>query len=200
MAQAKQIDFVIATGSRGLFDPLVLLPCYHWDRAVIVPKSHSLAKIDGKLTLEQLAEHPLVTYVFSFTAESSLKRAFADAGLDPEVVFTARDADVIKTYVRMGLGVGVVANMASDCDENSDLKALSAEGLFPRCTTWIGFRKDVALRKYMYDFIELFAPHLDEQSVRQAYGQPGQESVDAMFEGKKLPVKGPCARTLDYAA
>ena len=100
----------------------------------------------------------------------------------------------------MGLGVGVVANMASDCDENSDLKALDAEGLFPRCTTWIGFRKDIVLRKHMYDFIELFAPHLDERAVREANGLPNQQAVDGLFEGRKLPVKGPCAKTLNYAA
>ena len=76
----------------------------------------------------------------------------------------------------------------------------STEGLFPRCTTWIGFRKDIALRKYMYDFIEVFAPHLDEQLVRRAYAEPDQASVDLMFDGQKLPVKGPCARTLAYAA
>ncbi len=89
-----------------------------------------------------LASYPLVTYVFGTTGESSLKKAFADQGLEPNVVFTARDADIIKTYVRMGMGVGIVAPMAYECQDRKDLTALSAAGLFPRVTTWLGFRRD----------------------------------------------------------
>ena len=109
MVAANEIDFAIATGSRDLFSNLLLVPSYHWDRKIIVPKDHELTKLDGKASLHDLAKYPLVTYVFSFGGQSSLKRAFADEGLEPDVVFTARDADVIKTYVRMGLGADLVA-------------------------------------------------------------------------------------------
>lgn len=134
LVASNSVDFAIATGARNLFPGLVLLPCYHWDRIVLVPRNHALAGADGHLNLPMLAQHPLVTYVFSLTGESSFKQAFAEEGLEPDVVFTARDADIIKTYVRMGMGVGVVAGMAYECDDEKDLAAISAEGLFPRST------------------------------------------------------------------
>ena len=159
IVNANDTDFAIATGSHELFNDLLLVPSYHWDRKIIVPNDHELAKLDRQITLRDLAEFPLVTYVFSFGGQSSLKRAFAEQGLEPDVVFTARDADVIKTYVRMGLGVGIVAGMANE-DEDEDMTVISASGLFPRSTTWIGFRKDVVLRRYMLEFVRLFAPHI----------------------------------------
>ena len=111
MAALDRIDFAIATGSQSLFEGYSLLPCYRWHRHVVVPKGHPFAKCK-KLTLKQLAAQPIVTYVFGFTGPSSLQQIFADQGLVPNVVLTARDADVIKTYVRLGLGVGIVASMA----------------------------------------------------------------------------------------
>ena len=127
MVAANEIDFAIATGSRDLFSDLLLIPSYHWDRKILVPKDHELAESDGKVTLHDLAKYPLVSYVFSFGGQSSLKKAFAEEDLEPDVVFTARDADVIKTYVRMGLGVGIVASMADDCDDRKDLVAIEAD-------------------------------------------------------------------------
>ena len=190
MAAQRQIDFAIASGSRQLFPDLVLLPCYHWERMIIVPQSHPLAMLQRRLTLADLAEHPLVSYVFSFGGESSLKKAFAAQGLNPKIVFTARDADIIKTYVRMGLGVGIVAAMAADCDD--DLAVIDARGLFPRSTTWIGFRRDVALKRYMVDFIELFAPHLTRERIERAASLPDQASVDALLADVELPVRSNC--------
>jgi len=200
MVAAKEIDFAIATGSNHLFSDLLLLPSYRWDRTILVPNDHELAALERKLTLQDLAEHPLVTYVFSFGGESSLKRAFAEADLKPDVVFTARDADVIKTYVRMGLGVGIVASMAHQCDDNKDLTAIEAEGLFPRSTTWIGFRKDVVLRRYMLDFIRLFAPHIDAQQIDSATKAQEQKEIDSLFKETKLPVRGGCPDDLSAAA
>ncbi len=200
MVAANEIDFAIATGSRELFDNLLLVPSYHWDRKILVPKDHSLARLDRKLTLHDLAEFPLVTYVFSFGGQSSLKRAFAEQGLEPDVVFTARDADVIKTYVRMGLGVGIVASMAEDCDDKKDLTAIEAEGLFPRSTTWIGFRKDSVLRRYMLDFVTLFAPHITAEQLEQARHARSQEDIDKMFMGAQLPIRGGCSDDITEAA
>jgi LysR family cys regulon transcriptional activator len=191
LVAANRADFAIATGSRQLFPNLVLLPCYRWDRIVLVPKGHPLTTV-RKLDLQTLAEYPLVTYVFSATGESSLKKAFGDQGLEPNVVFTARDADIIKTYVRMGMGVGIVAPMAFACEDAKDLVALDAAGLFPRVTTWLGFRRDSVLRKYMVDFVALFAAHLTPAVTRRAAQLATQAEVDALFDEGELPLRGPC--------
>ena len=200
MVAANNIDFAIATGSNELFSDLMLVPSYRWDRSIVVPKGHELAQLDRKITLQDLAKFPLVTYVFSFGGESSLKRAFADEGLEPDVVFTARDADVIKTYVRMGLGVGIVASMAADCSDKEDLQVIDAEGLFPRSTTWIGYRKDAVLRRYMVDFIQLFASHISSQQLDDIRRATSQEDIDGLFQPSELPVRGGCAEDVTAAA
>jgi len=200
MVAANEIDFAIATGSRDLFSNLLLVPSFHWDRKIIVPKDHELAKLDGKASLKDLAKYPLVTYVFSFGGQSSLKRAFADEGLEPDVVFTARDADVIKTYVRMGMGVGVVAPMAVLEEDLQSFHAICAKGLFPTVTTWIGMPRDRALRRYMLDFISLFAPHWPRQSIEQATTADSQEQVDELAQPLELPTRSGCAMGIPAAA
>ena len=200
MVSANDIDFAIATGSNELFSELMLVPSYRWDRSIVVPKGHALTELDRKITLQDLAEFPLVTYVFSFGGQSSLKRAFENEGLEPDVVFTARDADVIKTYVRMGLGVGVVASMAADCDDRKDLQVIDAEGLFPRSTTWIGYRKDTVLRRYMVEFVRLFAPHISTKQMSDIQRATSQEDIDGLFDASKLPVRGGCAEGVTEAA
>ena len=185
---ANRVDFAIATGSRQLFSNLVLLPCFRWDRIVIVPKGHPLTG-EKQLDLVKLSGYPLVTYVFSLTGESSFKRAFGEHGLEPNVVFTARDADIIKTYVRMGLGVGIVASMAFEEQDDQDLLAIPATGLFPQVTTWLGFRRDSVLRRYMVDFIGLFAPHLDAHLMRQVLQLGSQAEVDELLKPIELPLR-----------
>jgi LysR family cys regulon transcriptional activator len=192
LVSANRVDFAIATGSLQLFPTLVILPCYDWDRIILVPKGHALTRVEGPIDMATLAAHPLITYVFSSTGESSFKRAFAEHGLEPQVVFTARDADIIKTYVRMGMGVGVVASMAFECADEKDLVALEAVGLFPRVTTWLGFRRDSVLRGYMADFVSLFAPQLTPELVRKAAALQTQNEVDALFEGVKLALRTGC--------
>ena len=200
MVSANDIDFAIATGANELFSELMLVPSYRWDRSIVVPKGHELTKLDRKITLQDLAEFPLVTYVFSFGGQSSLKRAFENEGLDPDVVFTARDADVIKTYVRMGLGVGIVASMAADCADRKDLQIIDAEGLFPRSTTWIGYRKNAVLRRYMVDFIQLFASHISTRQLDEIRRAASQEDIDSLFDASNLPVRGGCAEDVTEAA
>jgi LysR family cys regulon transcriptional activator len=200
MVAANVIDFAIATGSNELFSEMMLVPSYRWDRSIIVPKGHELTQLDRKITLQDLAKYPLVSYVFSFGGQSSLKRAFADEDLEPDVVFTARDADVIKTYVRMGMGVGIVASMAADCADKKDLQVIDAEGLFPRSTTWIGYRKNAVLRRYMIDFIQLFASHISPQQLDDIRRATSQEDIDGMFEGSELPMRGGCAEDVTEAA
>ncbi|MDI3258998.1 MAG: HTH-type transcriptional regulator CysB [Sinobacteraceae bacterium] len=161
-------DFAIATEALEHFEQLVMLPCYHWNRCVLVPPQHPLAhKARGRhrLTLAEIAAYPIVTYTFGFTGRSKLDQAFAAHGLKPDVVLTAVDADVIKTYVRLGLGIGIVAAMAYDEKADRDLMRLPADHLFEPSTTYIGFRHGMFLRAYMYDFIELFAPHLTRELV-----------------------------------
>ena len=200
LVSAHQVDVAIATGSQHLFPELVLLPCYHWHRIALVPKEHPLAVQEDPLSLPMLAEHPLVTYVFSLTGESSFKEAFRAQGLEPEVVFTARDADVIKTYVRMGMGVGVVAAMAYECEDGKDLVALDARGLFPQLTTWLGFQRDAVVTGYMTEFMGLLAPHLTNESVRAATELSTQEQVDALFQSVHLPIRSGCEDPLPSAA
>ena len=188
MASLDRIDFAIATGSQSLFDGYSLLPCYRWHRHVVVPKGHPLAKVK-KPTLKQLASYPIITYVFSFSGPSSLHEIFAQEGLVPNVVLTARDADVIKTYVRLGLGVGIVASMAVEEREDSDLVRIDTSHLFPAHVTWIGFRRGGLLRKYQLDFMQLFAPHLTRRVIERAAGAATQADVDALVEGLDLPLR-----------
>jgi LysR family cys regulon transcriptional activator len=164
------------------------LPCYQWNRRIIVPAGHPLAKV-SRPQLDDLAAHPLVTYVFSFTGPSSLQATFADAGLTPNVALTARDSDVIKTYVRLGLGVGIVAEVALDPEADADLISIEASHLFPVHTTWIGFARGGLLRRYMYDFMQLMAPHLTRSLVDRAAACASQEDVNALFSNIRLPVR-----------
>ena len=120
---------------------------------------------------------------------SELDKAFADAGHEPKIVFTATDADVIKTYVRMGLGIGVLASMAYDPKEDTDLVAIPAEHMFAHSTTKIGFRRGTFLRTYMYDFIENFAPHLTRDRVQKATQLKSQDEIDKLFDSCSLPMR-----------
>lgn len=181
-------DFAIATEALHLYGDLVMLPCYHWNLAIVVLPDHPLA---GKrsLSIEELAAFPLVTYTFGFTGRSELDTAFNRAGLTPRIVFTATDADVIKTYVRMGLWVGVIANMAVNTEADPDLVKINADGLFTQSTTKIGFRRSTFLRSYMYDFIHRFAPHLTRDVVDMAVALRSNDDIEAMFKDIKLPLK-----------
>ncbi len=188
LAAAGEVDFAIATEGLDLFHDLVMMPCYRWNRAVVVPKGHPLESV-AELTLEAVAEHPIVTYVFGFTGRSKLDDAFREVNLSPNVVFTATDTDVIKTYVRLGLGVGIIAQMAHDPMEDDDLVALDASHLFQSSITHIGFRKGTFLRRYMLDFIQAFAPHLDEHAVAEAVAASTRVEREKLFAETVLPIK-----------
>jgi LysR family transcriptional regulator, cys regulon transcriptional activator len=185
LAKLDRIDFAIATGGDELFPGLVLLPCYRWKRCVVVPRDHALAT-EKKLSLETLARHAIVTYTFSFSGRSSLPALFESAGLKLNVALTASDADVIKTYVRLGLGVGIVASMALDPREDRDLVVLDADHLFAPHMTWIGFRRGRLLRGYMYEFMKSFAPHLTRRLVDQAIRTASSAELAQLFEGVEL--------------
>lgn len=188
MAAMDRISLAIATGSHELFHGHVRLPWYHWHRRVVVPVGHPLAAA-ASLTLEQLAEFPLVAYVFSLSGPASLSDSFHRAGLHPNVALTARDADVIKTYVRLGLGVGIVAGVALDPVADADLVSIDASHLLPALTTWVGFSRGGLLRGYAYHFLQLLAPHLTRALVDRAAACGTQEEVDALFAHLELPVR-----------
>ena len=185
-AAKGKADFAIATEALHLYQDLIMLPCYHWNRSILVPPNHPLTKLTA-VSIEDVAEYPLVTYVHGFTGRSRLDQAFSKAGLTPKIVFTATDADVIKTYVRMGLGIGVIATMAYEPEKDGDLVAINAAHLFAPSTTKIGFRKGVFLRSYMYDFIERFAPHLTRPVIEQAIGLRDYTAIETMFKDIHLP-------------
>ncbi|HEY0841770.1 HTH-type transcriptional regulator CysB [Methylotenera sp.] len=165
--ESGEADIGIATESISERESLLCLPCYHWNRCVVVPHDHPLLQ-GGPLTLEKLANYPLITYDFAFTGGTLVSKTFADAGLTPNVVLTAIDADVIKTYVTLGLGVGLLANMAYDNERDTHLAKIDVDHLFADSTTYLGVRKDAFLRGYMYGFIELIAPHFNRAAVNQA--------------------------------
>jgi LysR family cys regulon transcriptional activator len=187
LAADGEVDFAIATEGLDLFGDLVMLPCYSWNRSIVVPRDHPLTRCHP-LTLADVAEHPIVTYVFGFTGRSKLDEAFKKEGLEPRVVFTATDADVIKTYVRLGLGIGIIAGMAYSEAEDPDLVALDATHLFSTSTTMIGCRKSTFLRGFMYDFMELFAPHLTRELVNDAFAADTRQGVEKLFSDVELPV------------
>ncbi|MGK0297332.1 MAG: LysR family cys regulon transcriptional activator [Gammaproteobacteria bacterium] len=186
IASKGTADFAIATEALELFNNLVMMPCYQWNRSVIVPRSHPLTSVKS-LTLEELVKYPIVTYVFGFTGRSQLDKAFNTAGLNPKVVFTASDADVIKTYVNLGLGIGIIASMAYDAINDSELSALDASHLFESSTTKIGFRRGSYIRGYMYDFIQMFAPHLDKNLIDEAAATADNQALNALFSGMNIP-------------
>ena len=179
-------DFAIATEALELFSDLIMLPCYSWNRAILLPKSHPLTQV-SQLTIEDLSRFPLVTYTFGFTGRSKLDEAFTAKGLAPKVVFTAADADVIKTYVRLGLGVGIVAGMAHDPLVDDDLVSIDASHLFEPSVTKIGFRRGSFLRGYMYDFIEMFAPHLTKDLIQETNFRHTKAELDDLFSNVALP-------------
>ncbi len=157
-------DLGIATEADEAFTELVTLPCAQWTRGVITPLNHPLLDA-GKLTLKKVAAYPLITYDFALTPNSPIRRAFDQAGIQPNVVLTAIAADVIKTYVEMGMGIGILARMAFDPVRDHGVRLIDADHLFDASTTRIALRSNAFLRGYVYDFIELFSPALTRQTV-----------------------------------
>jgi len=167
MAATGRVDIAIATEGLAQFDSLAILPCYDWNRSIIVPPNHPLLT-EKKLTLEAISRYPILTYVMGFTGREQQDKSFTELGLHPNVVFTATDADVIKTYVELELGIGIIASMAFDPIKDSPLQALDARHLFKPSTTHLGIKRGSFLRGFSYAFIEYLAPQLTRQIVEQA--------------------------------
>ncbi len=162
-----EADLCIATESLVLYEGLVTLPCYEWHHCLITPPEHPLLK-ENVLTLAKIAQYPIVTYDFAFSGRSKINDAFAKAGVTPDIVLSAIDADVIKTYVELGLGVGILAEIAFVPQREPHLCKINTRHLFEANTTRIAIRKNEYLRAYTYDFIELFSPHLTRKVVTDA--------------------------------
>jgi LysR family cys regulon transcriptional activator len=168
-----EADLCVATEAIAEYPELISMPVYQWNRCVVVPPRHPLLKATP-LTLEKLAQYPIVTYDFAFANRSLVEKAFENRGLQLNVVLTALDSDVIKTYVELGLGVGILAKMAFDAKRDRSLRAIDASHLFESSTTRLGVKRNAYLRRYAYEFIELFAPHLPRDIVeRSVMGKEG---------------------------
>jgi LysR family cys regulon transcriptional activator len=170
---AGEADMGIATEMIDRYPELASLPVYQWNRCVVVPPEHPLLQ-KKPLTLEELARFPIVTYDFAFANRSLVQKAFESRGLAPHIVLSAQDSDVIKTYVELGLGVGILAIMAFDPERDRGLRAIDASHLFESSTTRLGIKRGAYLRRYAYDFIETFAPQLPRSIVeRVVVGEEG---------------------------
>jgi LysR family cys regulon transcriptional activator len=166
MVFKDQADLAIATESITNVDGLVTMPCYQWEHVVVVPADHPLLK-SKPITLEEIASFPLITYDAAFTGRSKIDHAFALRNLKPNILLEAIDADVIKTYVELGLGVGIIAGMAFDAERDRNLRAISVGHLFGTNVSRIAVKQGAYLRSYVYTFIELLAPTLNRKLIEQ---------------------------------
>jgi LysR family cys regulon transcriptional activator len=161
-------DFAVVSTAGEIPQGGLAVPLYRWRRQVLVPAGHPLASLQRAPTLAELADQPLISYESTNKPESSLRRAFAEAGLEPQIAMTARDADLIKTYVRAGLGVGLLAEMAVSARDDSDLRALSAPAAVPECTSWAVLPRERVLRDYALELLLALAPQLDRADLKRA--------------------------------
>lgn len=168
MLMSGEADIGVATEALTNHESLLTLPCYRWSHSVILPADHPLLLAPQPITLEALAGYPIITYDLGFTGRSHIDEAFQRAGVQPRIVLTAMDADVIKTYVELGMGVGIIAAIAFDPERDRQLRMMDARHLFQLNTTRLGLRRGAWLRGYAYDFIEMFAPTLTRYDVEQA--------------------------------
>lgn len=165
MLLSGEADIGVATEALSLYPQLITLPCYRWTHSVVVPMGHALLQQTEPITLAQLAHYPIITYEQGYTGRSHIDEAFAKAGLQPDVVLTAMDADVIKTYVELEMGVGIVASIAMDNQPDGQLKAIDAGHLFEVNQTRVAIRRGAWLRGFVYSFIETFAPTLTRAEI-----------------------------------
>jgi LysR family transcriptional regulator, cys regulon transcriptional activator len=170
---AGEADLAIATEALTEYPELVTLPCYSWHHCVVVPERHPLAKVKP-LTLEAIAAYPIVTYDATFAGRTAVDRAFAARGLSPEIVLTALDSDVIKSYVSLDLGVGIISSRAFRKGKDEGLRALDCDHLFPAQTTRLAYKRGAYLRNYTVEFIRLFAPHVRGTDLKQLEGDAGE--------------------------
>lgn len=167
-------DLAIATEAGPDYEELIQLPCHQWNRCIVATPRHPILQ-EQPLTLEAIARYPLITYDDAFVGRSLINKAFLGRGLKPNVVLTAIDSDVIKTYVALDMGIGILARMAYDPADDRKLGMADASHLFESSTTRIALRRNAYLRGYVYEFIERFAPHLTRRIVDTALAGGGED-------------------------
>ncbi|HEX2603024.1 MAG TPA: CysB family HTH-type transcriptional regulator [Oxalicibacterium sp.] len=167
MVLMDQADLAIATESIADIDGLISLPCYQWEHQIVVPPEHALLKLAKPVTLEDIAAYPLITYDSAFTGRNKVDQAFQLRNLKPDILLEAIDADVIKTYVELGLGVGIIAGMAFDPERDKNLRAIPVGHLFGTNVSRVALKQGAYLRGYVFTFIELLAPTLNRKLVEQ---------------------------------
>jgi LysR family cys regulon transcriptional activator len=173
MVASGNAEIGIATETLSLPPQLVTFRYYDWSHGIIVPKGHELERI-RPITLEAITEHPIITYHDGFTGRGNIDRAFEAAGLSPDIVMSAMDTDVLKTYVALGLGVGIIAFVSFQDECDRDLRFVPVANLFPTNTTWIAVRRGGFLREFAYRFIALCSPDLDETTVKRKSHESGE--------------------------
>ena len=166
LAANNSVDFVIASETIDEFDELITIPAYCWNRYIVVPSGHALTKKE-QISLEDLAAYPILTYMLGLTGRSKLDRTFQAANLEPNVVFTATDSDVIKTYVRLGFGVGIIAEMAKGHRQDNELECIPADHLFPDSIIKIGFRHSRHISSYQYEFLQMMVGYLELDTIKE---------------------------------
>nr|WP_315485540.1 CysB family HTH-type transcriptional regulator [uncultured Undibacterium sp.] len=176
MVMRDQADIAIATEAITSIDGLVSMPCYQWEHVVVVAPDHPLLKLKG-ITLEDIARYPLITYDAAFAGRSKIDHAFDVRQLKPDVLLEAIDADVIKTYVELGMGVGIIAGMAFDAERDVNLRAIPVGQLFGMNVSRVAVRQGAYLRTYMYTFIEMLSPTMNRKLIDQVM-QGGKDNYD----------------------
>ena len=185
LAANNQVDFVIASEVIDERGELVTIPAYRWNRYIVVPPNHELTRIKN-ITLSDLASHPILTYMLGLTGRSQLDKTFQHANLEPRVAFTATDSDVIKTYVRLGMGAGIIAEMACR-EDDSDLVYIDASHLFPDSMIKIGFRHSRHISAYQFDFLHMVAPHIAMETIREVAASRTAEEREELLRKAEVP-------------
>ena len=168
MLLSGEADLGVASEALSDYAQLLALPCYRWTHSIVVPPGHDLLGLPGLVSLTELARFPIITYELGYTGRTRIDEAFTGAGLTPDIVLSAMDADVLKTYVELGMGVGIVASIAFDGERDRTLRALDARHLFDVNLTQLAIRRGTWLRGYVHAFIESFAPTLTRAVVERA--------------------------------
>ncbi|MCK4707511.1 MAG: LysR family transcriptional regulator [Gammaproteobacteria bacterium] len=195
LAANNSVDFVLASETIDEFDELITIPAYKWNRYIVVPKGHGLTT-KSEISLADLAAYPILTYMLGLTGRSKLDRTFQDANLEPNVVFTATDSDVIKTYVRLGFGVGIIAEMAKGQEHDDELDCISANHLFPDSMIKVGFRHSRHISSYQYDFLHMMTPYLDMDTIKELVHTRALNDRNDILAKFKIPTYQDLAKDL----
>ncbi|PSW04325.1 LysR substrate-binding domain-containing protein [Photobacterium lipolyticum] len=180
-------DFSIVAHDVSHDNDLIILPAYLWTLSLVVPKGHPLDNGE-KPTLEQLCQYPILSYEMGATGRATQEEAFSAQDLNPNYFMTVMDADVIKRYVELGFGIGIISSLAAQDVEHTGLTCISLDHVFEPSKAWICFSKDILLQNYMYDFISSFSPHLTKQVMEKVLSQTTRSKIEEMFTDFKLPV------------